>query len=1546
MKLTLIQSRAMHSVALPEKISGQYFVEFTNIKGKSERLLSVSPCGGKWQLECGKNAYIINTKKDDSTRSYIIDGERSCLEVHIKNTVENALLLIEDDSQEMSVFKKYAVKGKITIGKMGNNHIVINSSLASDYCAEIVSEEHYMTYKELSRSARTFINGEKVSEKKLMPGDSINILGYTIIIGRMIIAINKGPALQVNTGTAITDYIRDTANRAPVESYFDDIKDDSMFYVSPRFVSEPENEIIEIQGPPNRKDHGKQPVILSLGPSFTMGVASATTGAFTIINGIGNGTEMMRLLPTMVMSGSMLLSSMVWPVISKTYQNARSKKDEQNRKKVYMEYLNGIEDQIRAKAEKYKEQSLINNPDFEQLKQRIELQTCNLWERTKDDYDYLCACLGYGDVTPLITIKAKMPELEVDKDFLNDELKRVSGQKYDVSMAPITLSLRDEYILGIVGNRQRVIDYTKALIMQLTSLHSYATLKICLLYDESENEQWNYLRWLPHTWNETKDTRYVATTLDELKAVCSALNAKFLGEPSGENGKKNETDEHYVIVCASQSLASKTNLINDICELGSYRRFSVIALYDQTRNLPSQCHTVIRFCNEAEAVDRAGDVERCIALNGKDSPEVRYIYPYAAKDEDLRQAAVSQAVVRLGQLEGGYKLPDTLTFMEMMRVNSVDELNCLQRWKENNGINTIAAPIGVDSRGDILSLDMHQKAHGPHGLIAGTTGSGKSEFIMTMIISLAVNYSPEDVSFLLIDYKGGGMAEAFKKLPHVAGIITNLDGAAVTRSLISIRSELKRRQALFIETGEKLDTTISDIYRYQKLYHDGVIDKPLQHLFIISDEFAELKSQCPEFMDELISAARIGRSLGVHLILATQKPSGIVNDQIWSNSRFKICLKVQERADSMDVIRCNDAAEISQTGRFYMQVGYNELFELGQSAWAGANYKPDENVKDNVDDDIVIIDNVGRVIGEAENNLRKSLQKNNKVSTDKKSTEKKQLQAVTEYLVDLCDHEGIASDKLWLPPIPDIITTDEVIKKYDYTTDENIVTAVMGEYDVPQIQQQHILTVSAQEGNIVVYGSADAGKTSFVSNFIFDIIRRYPANRAVFYILDFASEALKAFEGYNAVGAVISSNQSDRIENLFNYIDREIEVRKEKLAAYDGDYYEYCKHCDDMPCIHIVITNFGAFTENYENYTDTIEVLSRDASKFGIVFLITALTTSGVKFRIAQNFSNIYMLNLIDNSYSNVFGSLGGMVPGKNKGRGLLKKEFVSEFQTAFIVNKGNPFDAIRNSAEVINSRCSFKAEPIRALPKVYTCEYALENYPMTDLQVPVAMSKKYVMPMYISLANRINAFVSNNTPMKNIAEAISGYVSHNMQTVVLDPDNRLLANTDGYKLYKGDDIATGILELFTIAKERFAKTLEAEAATGDPCDYSQDMIVCVIYGVSNAIKTIKALKENSADMLDKFNNLLLGGRLDFGIHFVIFDDTSGYGDVRSSDWLKKHIRQNKYVWIGSGLPNERWFTHKNFSDSKIDFGEDFGYLVSGNKQTLAKFMSTEEPDD
>lgn len=266
---------------------------------------------------------------------------------------------------------------------------------------------------------------------------------------------------------------------------------------------------------------------------------------------------------------------------------------------------------------------------------------------------------------------------------------------------------------------------------------------------------------------------------------------------------------------------------------------------------------------------------------------------------------------------------ETISFLEMYHAENSKDLEIRQRWKRNDDCRTLQTYLGIDEAGQILSLDLSETKNGPHGLIAGTTGSGKSEMILTLLLSLMVNYSPDQLQIAFIDFKGGGASHIFEvlgePLPHLCGSLSNLDDNCEERVMYALKNECLKRQRMLHDAGTKYHLSIMNLTDYRLLQKKESILERIADLVIVVDEFAELKSQNYEMLKQLISIARIGRSIGIHLILSTQKPAGVVNDQIWANSRFKICLKVSEKQDSMEVLHCPDAVDLKQPGDFIME---------------------------------------------------------------------------------------------------------------------------------------------------------------------------------------------------------------------------------------------------------------------------------------------------------------------------------------------------------------------------------------------------------------------------------------------------------------------------------------------------------------------------------------------------------------------------------------------------------------------------------------------------
>ena len=584
-------------------------------------------------------------------------------------------------------------------------------------------------------------------------------------------------------------------------------------------------------------------------------------------------------------------------------------------------------------------------------------------------------------------------------------------------------------------------------------------------------------------------------------------------------------------------------------------------------------------------------------------------------------------------------------------------MNIASHWNSNTSNKSLAAPIGIMAGGDRFYLDIHEKYHGCHGLVAGTTGSGKSEFLQAYILSMMINYSPKEVAFVLVDFKGGDMARPFLNSPHLAATISNLSGNTLYRALVSLEAEVKSRQRIFNESASLLGIDKIDINSYHKYYKEQRLEKALPHLIIVIDEFAQLKTQHPEFMAKLIDVAQVGRSLGIHLILATQKPNGVVDPQIWSNSRFKVCLKVMDKQDSSDMINKPLAAMIKLPGRAYVQVGYDEIFELIQSGYSGAEYIPQNAFIDEESITVSMLNGPAERIREAKDIIRGE------------KTDLTQLEAIMKTMARLGRELKAEAKKLWLNPLPEQLRLETLHDDSSY-----FGSVVCGTLDLPHVQKQINYEINfIKDGHLAIYGSTGTGKTTLIHTIFYAMAVKNSPSTFNSFIIDFNGGSLISLSKMPHCVQYLTDESEAKVNKALKVIEQIISERRAKFVeANCAGYESYLETGNqDMPIILVVIDNYASFREKMYKCEELVVQNIAAARACGIYFIITGSSKGAIYYKVIDHISNIIVFNMNDTgSYRDILNIRIPVFPENIKGRGLVvHNKIVAEMQVAL------PFD-------------------------------------------------------------------------------------------------------------------------------------------------------------------------------------------------------------------------------------------------------------------------------
>ena len=1183
------------------------------------------------------------------------------------------------------------------------------------------------------------------------------------------------------------------------------------------------------------------------------------------------------------------------------------------REENYQSYLLEKNAELERLAQKQQQTFDYHFPDLEKLSQLVTNYSPRIYEKTVKNTDYLEFSLGTGELTSSYEVAF---DAEQAKDPLVIFAKEHIVEPYSViKQAPIRTNLQNQ-TFGLVGTYNILRTAVSSMLFQLASFHSYHDLEfIALLSEEQYDKEWKKWRWLPHfqihCWNLRGLIHNAQSREMVLNRFYQLMNTRKQAFREAGSNNKIQFSPHIVFTILEDSWLAGHRLNEFLAEDMSDYGVTVIWGKEAEDMLPETVTTLVKYRSS-----ESGQL-----VNEKNIYLAKDFTPYHLPE----RFPLDQAIRRLANLHHvaveKNVLPESVGILEMYQVKEVKELQSPIRWQSANTAKSLAVPLGYRGKDDLVSLNLHERAHGPHGLVAGTTGSGKSEIMQSYILSLAINFAPEDVGFLPIDFKGGGMTNLFANLPHLLGSITNLDGTGSARALASIRAELQKRQRYFGKYGINHINDYTKLYKAGKEIHDSEEEKkypnePLPHLFLISDEFAELKANEPEFIAELVSTARIGRSLGVHLILATQKPSGVVDDQIWSNSRFKLALKVQDTSDSNEVLKTPDAANITLPGRAYLQVGNNEIYELFQSVWSGATYDPESVNKEKVDERIWKINDLGQY-----ELLTTDLSADEDVGVSQVEEQQTELEAIVDYLAVVAKQTRVTlPEKPWLPPLETKICTPPIFRKKEWQgTRELIVPFAF--MDIPSRQTQETFFFDFNEfSHTTIYGSAGFGKSVALQTLMMNLARKNTPEQFHVYLLDFGTNGLLPLKDLPHVVDLVHLEENEKLVKCVKKIRQELTRRKEAFSLYGvSSLSQYESKSDNsLPVEIIVLDSYDPLRESLleEVVESVLNQLLREGASLGMYLVATGLRANSFKIGMTSNLPTRIALYLVEeNDVKDIVGR-DALISQEITGRIQLKLDEPIVMQVYLPTEGSNDIERLNNlEAEIKEMNQAWSGNrpaKIPMVPKQLTAE-AFYSYPkvekyLSEGDLPFGMSLETTEVVAFSPVEDGYCVIADDTPSQTEflnRTILEGFKELQQQyyRLVFDYGNQFESTAAFDQIVSDDEYNQMALELLGEIDNRL-KNKETP---------SEKMLVY--------IPEVVPFSEKSQLFEDQVKKMLKNGPK-VGIYFI-FQSSKSKLDIAFDD-VSKILQNNPPTGlVGSRLTDQEYIKVKsNFSEPELEYDQ------------------------
>jgi S-DNA-T family DNA segregation ATPase FtsK/SpoIIIE len=987
-------------------------------------------------------------------------------------------------------------------------------------------------------------------------------------------------------------------------------------------------------------------------------------GSVAFVATSGNGS-----IQSYLAAGMFLLASVGFVGVS--IWRARSGKTAQvtSNRREYLNYLRGIRELTRrAGAEQRKHLSWIH-PDPTALASLAEERT-RVWERSPSDDDWLL--VRYARGPQRLGLELKPPESDtIDKldPVSASALHRLLATHRILPDLPTAVALTSFARIEVTGTEEHARSQARALLMQAALFHAPDQLVIAVLTQQDSLMEWDWVKWLPHAQSRREadaagPRRLICTDLDELVSLLPA----DLSERPRFGPSSNPTSPHVLVVLDNVFVPVGHSVITEDGVLG----MTIIDIPERWEELTDDSRVRLHLEGEvgSKQVRVAAVVPRQEPIRG--FADQMSIPCAEAAARRLAPMYAGEGPVREDALTRSTELTD------LLGIGDIHSINLERTWRPRPPRDRLRVPIGVGADGSSINLDIKESAQqgmGPHGLVIGATGSGKSELLRTLVVGLAVTHSPEILNLVLVDFKGGATFAGMAGMPHVSAIITNLadELTLVDRMQDALSGEMTRRQELLRASGN-----YASLRDYEKARTSGDAPhlKPLPSLLIVCDEFSELLSAKPEFVDLFVAIGRLGRSLGIHLLLASQRLEEGRLRGLDSHLSYRIGLRTFSAGESRSVIGVPDAYELPAVpGLGFLKPDQSSLWRFKAAYVSGA---PKVRTGGAVGpsgaarrEALPFV--VGQVVSRLETEELAAAQAA-EAAVAAAPTEKR---SVFDIAVDTMEGHGPAAHQVWLPPLdvpdtfdqlfPDLAVDPELGLTSRQWRSRGPLQFPVGTVDMPREQKREMLRadLSGAAGHVAVVGSPRSGKSTLLRAMVTGIALTNTPLEVQFYVLDFGGGTFTGMKDLPHLAGLGSRSEPDVVTRIVAEVTGITDARESFFRANGIDSIETYRtrralgEVDDgYGDVFLVIDGWSTIRADFDELESELQILAQRSLTFG-VHLVTSATRwmdyrSGVRDIIGTRLE----LRLGDSMDSEIDRKLAANIPGERPGRGIMPAKY------------------------------------------------------------------------------------------------------------------------------------------------------------------------------------------------------------------------------------------------------------------------------------------------